>query len=81
MYDELNTLDILNLSEEDKEKFMYETFRESFKDVQALLTIWSQTGTTILSPEYMPDIIRGLSLACFIYQKYLDENPEDIKLH
>jgi len=75
MFDEeINPLAILNMSDEEKEEWLFNSFEESYYDIQAMLALWEKTGIPLVTTSDLPSLVKALSLACYIYRKRNDDN-------
>jgi len=67
--DELNPLAILQMTDEEKEQWLLNTFEDAYYEIQAMLSLWESTGIPLISASELPSLVKGLSLACHLYQK------------
>lgn len=67
--DEMNPVAILNMSDEEKEEWLFRNFDDAYLEIQSMLALWEKTGIPLVTTSELPALIQALSLACYVYQQ------------
>jgi hypothetical protein len=78
--EELNAVAILNMSDEEKEEWLFKNFDDAYLEIMSMLALWEKTGIPLVTTSELPSLIKALSLACYVYQQRRGDDLQG-KLH